>query len=118
MAHATEYGEPGHRVAETTPSITQGAFTKLCDQIREMQGTSTEKVEWVINASTTLSYELFTYNTETAATMEFVLRRDGQVVTPEVRADVQRIHRWLQLEKLHTYAESLLDATINPPPAE
>ena len=114
MAHATEYGSPGHRVAETTPSITEGAFNKLCDQIREMQGTSTEKVEWTINANTVLSYELYTYNTETAATMEFALRRDGQVVLPEVRADVMRIHRFLQKEGLHTYAETLLDATINP----
>jgi len=114
----TEYnGGPGHHVATAINSITPDVFVKQCSQIREAQGaTNTEKLEWVIRAvdDTVLSYELFTYNTETISTMEFVLRQNGQVAIPEVRADVQRIHKFLSNEKLHTVAESLLDAYLNP----
>ena len=113
--HGSEYGSPGHRKADPIASITQGAFNKQCDAIRELQGTSTEKVEWVINDSTTFSYELHTYNGETAPTMDFVLRRDDVVIQPENRSDVQKMHRWLQKEGLHTTIETLLDETLNPP---
>jgi hypothetical protein len=120
MGHLPEtWGEPGHRVATPISSITHSVFVKQCDQIREAQGTSTAKLEWIVRAAdnTVLSYELFTTNTETASTMEFVLRREGVVAIPEVRADIQRIHRFLAKEQLHTVAEGLLDTHINPPPA-
>jgi hypothetical protein len=117
MGHVGEFGEPGHRVATPMSSATPAVFVNQCDLIREAQGTSTEKIEWVVRASdnTVLSWELFTYNTETASTMEFVLRRGGLVVTPEVRASIPRIFEVLLKEQLHTVAEGLLDTHLNPP---
>ncbi len=112
------WGEPGHRVATPTPSILPDVFVSLTEEIRARQAGSTEKFEWTIRAAdtTVLSYELYTYNTETASTMEFVLRRGGEVVIPEVRADVHRIHKFLAAEKLHTAAEVALEEEMRPPP--
>ncbi|MBC8427531.1 MAG: hypothetical protein H8D97_01430 [Proteobacteria bacterium] len=115
--HASEYGEPGFWKSEPISSEMPGNFVDLTDQVRAAQGTSTAKIEWVIRASdnTVLSYELFTANTETVSTLEFILRRNGVVVTPEVRSSVPRIFEFLQKEQLHTVAETLLDEHLNPP---
>lgn len=118
MGHLPEtWGTPGFQVATPISSEMPGKFVNLTDQVRAAQGTSTAKIEWVVRAvdTTVLSWELFTAGTETTSTMEFVLRRNGIVVTPEVRSSVPRIFEFLQKEKLHIVAEGLLEAHLNPP---
>jgi hypothetical protein len=113
---ANEYGEPGNRTAEAAPVVSTADFRGLCNQLREAQGDSTEKVEFTINANTVVSWELNTSQAQAKPPMTLVLRRDDIVVQEALHGGEVEIHKWLQKEKLHLTLEAAITTHLTPAP--